>query len=291
MTNGDERAQSGMEAVRAQVRRIVASSAFAASDQLKRFLEVAVERAAAGDPTRLKEYSLGVEVFGRPETYDPKGDPIVRVQARRLRAKLQEYYEGEGARDPIVIQVPKGGYVPSFEHRTVPAAAVQPAKASMRRQLWMAGVVGIALLGALMLWRTQSGATEALSVAVLPFENLTGDPGKQYLADKTTEAIITELAKIPTLRVTSRTTTIRYRGSDRSLPDIARELGVRSIVEGGVGSEGGHVLLKMRVVDGAGDRKIWANGYQARLERLSETHALAARAMADAMIRVAASKP
>src|SRR6266404_5591643 len=105
------------EEVRAQLDRILASRTLAGSDQLKRLLRLTVERTINGQSDLLKEYNLGLEVFQRPPDYDPKIDPIVRVQARRLRSKLDEYYAGEGSADSLVIQIPKGAYVPAFSQR------------------------------------------------------------------------------------------------------------------------------------------------------------------------------
>src|SRR6516225_11905869 len=102
------------EDVRIQLDRILASRALAGSDQLKRLLRLTVDRTISNQSDLLKEYNLGLEVFQRPPDYDPKVDPIVRVQARRLRAKLDEYYAGEGYSDSLVIRLPKGGYMPAF---------------------------------------------------------------------------------------------------------------------------------------------------------------------------------
>src|SRR5215471_295073 len=106
------------EEVRSQLNRILASRAFAGSDQLKRLLRTTVERTISNQSDLLKEYNLGLEVFQRPPDYDPKVDPIVRLQARSLRAKLNEYFEGEGSWDSLVIRFPKGAYIPAFEYRT-----------------------------------------------------------------------------------------------------------------------------------------------------------------------------
>src|SRR5688500_11155598 len=103
------------EAVRAELERILGSHALGGSDQLKRLLRLVVERTLDGQPELLKEYNLGLEVFQRPPDYDPKIGPIVRVQARRLRSKLDEYYATEGADTSLVIHIPKGAYVPAFE--------------------------------------------------------------------------------------------------------------------------------------------------------------------------------
>jgi len=80
------------------------------------------DKAVAGTTEGLKEYTIGVEAFGRREDFDPKTDPIVRVQIHRLRQKLKEYYDVEGLHDPILIEIPKGHYLPSFESAAAPIA-------------------------------------------------------------------------------------------------------------------------------------------------------------------------
>jgi predicted ATPase len=96
--------------VREQLARILASETFAKAENLRRFLNYVVERTLYGDPSGLKEYVVGVEVFDRGERFDPAIDTIVRVQARRLRAKLRQYYASEGLRDALFIELPKGQY-------------------------------------------------------------------------------------------------------------------------------------------------------------------------------------
>jgi eukaryotic-like serine/threonine-protein kinase len=100
--------------VRAQVVRIANSASLAKSEQLIRFLQYVVEQTLAGRADHLKEYTIAIEVFRRPETHDPRVDPIVRTEARRLRGRLEQYYATQGLFDPIVIELPKGGYVPIF---------------------------------------------------------------------------------------------------------------------------------------------------------------------------------
>src|SRR4051812_25723986 len=109
------------EKVAEQVNRIVASKAFRQADRLKRFLRFIVEETVAGRGERLKEFVVGMEVFGKDNSFDPRNDPIVRVQARRLRTQLARYYREEGQEDNLVIDLPKGGYAPIF--RTVKVAA------------------------------------------------------------------------------------------------------------------------------------------------------------------------
>src|SRR5215469_12310518 len=105
------------ESIRAALDRLLASSLFAASIRSSRFLRFVVESSLAGRQDSLKEYVLGVEVFDRGPTFDPLHDTIVRVEAVKLRKRLQAYHRGPGRNEPIVIEVPKGGYVPHFRRR------------------------------------------------------------------------------------------------------------------------------------------------------------------------------
>ena len=100
---------------RQQLERLLASTTFRQVDRLKRFLNFIVCEAIAGRSDQLKEYVIGVQVFDKESSFDPRADPIVRVQARRLRARLLRYYREEARPDELVIELPKGGYAPSFK--------------------------------------------------------------------------------------------------------------------------------------------------------------------------------
>jgi tetratricopeptide (TPR) repeat protein len=117
------------DSVLRQLEKILASASFRGSPPLRRFLRYSVEHSLRGQGNQLKEYRLGVEVFGRPATYDPRKEPLVRLEARRLRAKLREYYEDEGRNDPIRIGIPKGAYAATF---VVNNRADQPVNAAAR---------------------------------------------------------------------------------------------------------------------------------------------------------------
>jgi len=103
-----------------ELNKILASEGFVNSERLSRFLRFTVEETLQGRGEQLKEYFLGVEVFDRDPSYDPRTDPIVRVEAGRLRGKLATYYEKEGCDDPLVIEFKKGSYVPCFQRRESP---------------------------------------------------------------------------------------------------------------------------------------------------------------------------
>jgi predicted ATPase len=106
--------------VRSQLRRILDSQTFSNAPSLGRMLEYLVDHAIEGGADEVKQYSIAIEVFGRGETFDPRTDTIVRVQARRLRSRLQAYYETEGGADPIIIKIPVGRYFAAFESAPIP---------------------------------------------------------------------------------------------------------------------------------------------------------------------------
>jgi TolB-like protein len=249
--------------VHSQLERILASQTLAGSDQLKRLLRLVVERTLNGQSDLLKEYNLGLEAFHRPPDYDPKTDPIVRVQARRLRSKLGEYYASEGAGDALIIHIPKGAYIPVFEPRAAHAPPAASGERSRPRAWLVLAATTLVLVGLVLASRVRRGvaASDDLdrSVAVLPLQNFTGDVAKAYISDQATEVLTTELARNGQLRLLSRTTAGRYREPESSLPEIAQALGVRWVVEGGVGVEGDHAYIKLRAVDASTDRKVWAD--------------------------------
>src|SRR6266849_5377182 len=110
------------ERVRVQLDRILASADFADAERASAFLRFVVERALEERTGEIKEFAIAVDVLGRNASFDPKSDPIVRVEAGRLRDRLSSYYEDEGEADRVLISLPKGGYVPEFSERRPPAA-------------------------------------------------------------------------------------------------------------------------------------------------------------------------
>ncbi|MEO7275311.1 MAG: hypothetical protein ABIX28_16045 [Vicinamibacterales bacterium] len=107
-----------------QLAKLLESSAFANAERARSLLKFVVEEAVGGRLDRLKEYTIGAEALGKGDSFDPRTDPIVRAEASRLRGRLERYYASDGLTDPIVVILPKGGYVPRFQERS---AAVDPA--------------------------------------------------------------------------------------------------------------------------------------------------------------------
>ncbi len=127
---GTEPFQTGAQAseIRLHLRRIVDSAEFCRSLRLSRFLTFIVEAAIAEKSVCIKSYTIGVEALGRAPDFDPQSDPIVRVQAVRLRHALARYYANSGREDTLIIDVPRGSYVPIFRLRE---SEVQKPKGSL----------------------------------------------------------------------------------------------------------------------------------------------------------------
>src|SRR5580658_10487044 len=152
------------QAVRRHLDRALASANFARNERLSRFLRFVVERHLAGRDDELKESVIAMEVFGNRD-YDPKQDSIVRTEAGRLRARLAEYYGGPGSGEPVIFELPKGGYVPVF--RRLQKAPI-PQKIHSRRPWLLPALAGCAVvLGALVWWWVQTESTP-IAIAVLP---------------------------------------------------------------------------------------------------------------------------
>src|ERR1017187_3087560 len=111
---------------RPQVRRIVGSAAFRNAIVLQRFLEYVTSKSFDRDIEGISEYAIAAQVFGRPADFDPSSDTIVRTHAYRLRGKLKEYYESEGIDDRVLLEIPKGHYVPAFALRPESRAPDEP---------------------------------------------------------------------------------------------------------------------------------------------------------------------
>ena len=118
------------ERIRAQLERILASTTFAQAERGRKFLRFVVERALAGRVGEIKESVVAVEVLGRPASFDPRTDPIVRVEAGRLRSRLVAYYQTEGSHDAVLVDMPVGGYVPHFEERPVPEQTTRKSRSA-----------------------------------------------------------------------------------------------------------------------------------------------------------------
>jgi hypothetical protein len=152
------------ETVRQQVERLVQSKTFETSEVHRRLLHYLAEKTLSGEADRLKEYTVGLEAFGKPPTYDPKHDSIVRLQVGRLRQKLLAYYQTEANGDPIVVHLPKGAFKLSFEEASTRSGG--PRLTDRQWILTLAAALAVTLIWAMLAtvygvkWR-QEGAVAA----------------------------------------------------------------------------------------------------------------------------------
>jgi len=176
-TTLDEASDPSGPEVRAALDRVLASDVFQSSPQLAAFLRFIVEATLRGQSAQLKGYTIAVEALGRDEDFDPQQDPIVRVEAARLRRALQQYYGGPGATDLIAIDLPRGRYIPIFHYRrkvrALPAAPFALERSPVigtvegwltlpRARFVLASLVALALIGGLallMIGPSQEGTT------------------------------------------------------------------------------------------------------------------------------------
>jgi TolB-like protein/Tfp pilus assembly protein PilF len=231
-------------AIRKQLERIVAHGLFARSERMGRFLRLAVERTLEGRTDELKEYLIGVEVFDRKASYDPRVDPIVRVEARRLRSKLQAYYQGDGRNDPIVFEFVTGSYAPRIHFKEEqPEGAVSGSTAQV---------------------------TPAVpTVAVLPFANLSASSEYDYLSDGLTEELIHALTKVSGMRVMAWNSAVRLRGSDPERPE-AREplwerLPVANVLTGSVRVSEGRLRVRAQLIEKETGLYLWSETFERQM--------------------------
>ena len=215
------------EAIHAELDRILSSATFIRSKRLGRFLRFTVEQCVEGRQSSLKEYLVGVEVFNKLETFDPRIDSIVRVEARRLRSKLERYYQTEGREDQIVIQFRKGSYVPII----------------MTREQYQAyGFVDGSL-------QSRSGKR---SIAVSRFTNLGVDPAYAFFCSGLTEDVVSAITKLPDFRVVARHTGLQ--GSEEVRTDF--------ILEGSVRKQGDRLRISAQLIDTSSSVYVWSETYE-----------------------------
>jgi len=254
--------------VREQLDKILRSSPFAGAERPSRFLRYIVEQALEGNP--LKETLVGVEVFGRKPAYDPRLDGVVRVEAVKLRSRLKEYYETEGAGDEVRIDLPKGGYLPTFE--TLPHGA---APRSWWKHWQIAAVPGVLLalaaayllmVGPRLHWPGHASKPAAVSsIAVLPFVNLSSDKENEYFSDGLTDDLIGTLTKVQGLRVVARGSAFQFKGKNPDIRTAGRQLNVGTVLEGSVQKSGGRLRITAQLSSVADGYHLWSETYDREL--------------------------
>jgi TolB-like protein len=200
----------------------------------------------------------------------------LRVEAVKLRSRLKEYYETEGAADPIRIDLPKGGYLPCFE--AVPGRPAEPiengAAPLPSRAWWTDWRVVVPLLalilsiaGYLLARRPHPwpAAPDSSSIAVLPFVNLSSDKENEYFSDGLTDDLINAITKIQGLRVVARGSAFQFKGKNPDIRAVGRQLNVATVLEGSVQRSGNRLRITSQLSSVADGYHVWSESYDRRL--------------------------
>ncbi len=237
------------EVVQNEVAKILSSQQFAQAGRLSRFLKFTVTETLAGHADDLKEYAIGTAVFDRRESFDPRTDSIVRVQAVALRARLKKYYATEGVNDPIIIEYKKGSYAPALRYRSDDDRPAKPTTSS------------------------------PASIAVLPFVNMSSDPENEYFSDGLTEELISALSNVKGMRVVARTSVFQYKGKSEDVRKIGAELSAHMVLEGSVRKSGDRLRITVQLIEVANGYHSWSRTYRVEMKDLFTVQEEIARAI------------
>jgi TolB-like protein len=267
-------AESEVQAARNELERVLGSPGFTRNERLARFLRFVVERHLEGKDEEIKESVIAVEVFGRSADHDPKQSSIVRTEASRLRARLNEYYLGEGKDDPVVIELPKGRYVPVLHQVAVGEEAADPSPRTTHplQSTWpipgtwlIAGIACVLLAGGASVWWLLQHQNKPISIAVLPLVNLSREPNSDYFADGLTGEIIRDLSLIDGLVVRSQTSSFAFKGKPRNVRDAGKQLNADYVLEGSVLRAGEQLRMNAQLVRVRDDFPVWSGRYDREL--------------------------
>jgi TolB-like protein len=257
-------AGSEAQAAGRQLERVLASAGFSRNERLSRFLRFIVELHLEGKDDELKESIIAIEVFGRSD-HDPQKDSIVRTEASRLRARLGEYYLGEGKDDPLVIELPKGGYVPILRQAEKTPESNRSLWSWLGTRAWLIAALTSLAVALAALGLRQFHQNAPVAIAVLPLENLSHDPANDYFADGLTDELIRNLSLIDGLAPRSRTSSFAFKGKPRNMRETGKQLGADYILEGSVLHVGQHLRINAQLIRVRDDFLLWSGKFDREL--------------------------
>jgi adenylate cyclase len=237
------------------------------------------------------EYGIGLDVFDRSPSFEPRMDSIVRTETSRLRQKLSEYYRTQGQSETIVIELPQRSYVPVLTRREIEAAKpeAEAEKPKAPRRLWwtaaaIAAVLGIAAL-ILIAVRNRPATAPLTSLVVLPFENYSANRDAEYLADGITEELTNELAQRRDLRVVARTSAFAFKGKAVDVREIGRRLNAEAALEGSVSKTGDVVRLTAQLNRTSDGYHLWSHSFEAPFEEIAGVQAQITQSVETALLK------
>jgi TolB-like protein len=244
LDHGERRTANTSEAaIRQQLSRMLQSKTFVQSDKLSRFLRFVVEHVIDGNPSCLKEYVIGAEVYDRRPPYHPSQDSIVRTEARRLRGKLKEYYDSEGKEDPVYVYLRPGSYIPVFQARQ---DLIGP-QSSVDQEDFL------------------PEKSSSIATVILPFRDISDNSVSSQYARGIQDELSYALMMTEGCRVISQSSLTSFSSADHGMTDLMSKLGARIAYEGSVRAEGKHLRVTARIVDAAGFQ-LWVKRIDAEVE-------------------------
>jgi TolB-like protein len=299
---------SRAQEIRAYLAQLLATPQFAAAGRRGQLLQYLVEHTLAGDADKVTEYGIGLDVFDKPTSFDPRIESVVRTEFSRLRQRLKDYYAEEGRRDRIAIDFPPRSYAATFELRdavTLPEPLgapqlvqeeAQPARYLARR----AAVYGLAFLAPIAvagfaIWREHARLNASKqpihAIVVLPFENYSPDHQDEYIADEMTEELTNDLAQWRDLRVVARTSAFAFKGRGEDVRRIGQQLNVDAVLEGSFTREGDRVRITAQLSRTSDGYHLWSHSYEMESQDAMAVEKQVASSIAAAIRQIRGSAP
>ena len=236
-----------LKEIRAELDRILSSHDFRASKRRRQFLCFVVEEALAGRAEMIKSYTIAVGVFGRSKDFDPQIDPIVSVEAGRLRRALEHYYLSSGRNNILRIEIPRGTFAPSFLRNETGSARVPPLETVTGRQAES---------------DISPAKTERPGIAVVVFDNLSKyEGGQDFFATGISAQLVANLAQFKDFVVIGPLLRERFENPNLSLNDICRKYGVQFVLSGSVQRRGKRIRLIAKLLDAESAANIWVKQF------------------------------
>jgi adenylate cyclase len=244
-TGRENPADPSHDEIRAQLECILGHREFEAAERIRDFLRFVVEETLAGRGRRLKGYVIATKAFGRGKDFDATRDPIVRIQAGRLRRALERYYLVAGGRDPIRIDIPKGRYIPRFTRQ----------KASRTRASDESSP-----------HREGDDGADGPTVAILPFTTVTTDEEDLFFVNGLVAELVTELSRYQDVIAVPCQEVVPVTGGGVLLRDQSREIQARFLLGGSVRRDASRMKVTVQLTDATTGRQIWGDAYSVHLQ-------------------------
>jgi TolB-like protein len=229
------------EEIKEQISRILSSTAFKNSRVLSCFLKFVTDSTLVGKEQEIKEYSIGIQVLSRNSDFNPQLDSIVRIHAGRLRRALKEYYYETGRMDPVLIEIPKGSYIPIFQPQT---------HYPNRENIVTAGRESVKRRGIKPV------------IAVMPFRNISQNTSRDFFADGLGEQLSTELTWFHDLTVMSYYSSRHVSGLTNDIKEASRLLGAHYMISGSVQTDEKHLQIRVQLIMGNSGEQLWAQSFE-----------------------------